>query len=192
MAGLIEVCARLHLLPGALCEQLQAVPEGHLRADQDRSGRIDNRTAGYRLCGEGTKGVRIECRIGGSDINPYLALRGTACCGPEGIEERVELDAADTGDVYGMEDVPPFRTRCARRPKPCATRNAAGSDGRLRSSITMSALRNGSRKSSTRRHRLGNRPRFRKVLRNMTRQSQMHLADRRFGLCRAPCLVARC
>src|SRR5690606_18448975 len=27
----------------------------------------DNRTAGFRLCGEGTKGVRIECRIGGAD-----------------------------------------------------------------------------------------------------------------------------
>ena len=34
----------------------------------------DNRTAGYRLCGEGTKGIRIECRVGGSDLNPYLAM----------------------------------------------------------------------------------------------------------------------
>ena len=33
----------------------------------------DNRTAGFRLCGEGTKAVRMECRIGGSDLNPYLA-----------------------------------------------------------------------------------------------------------------------
>ena len=33
---------------------------------------VDNRTAGYRLVGDGTKGVRIECRIPGSDINPYL------------------------------------------------------------------------------------------------------------------------
>ena len=33
----------------------------------------DNRTAGFRLCGEETKGVRVECRIGGADLNPYLA-----------------------------------------------------------------------------------------------------------------------
>ena len=26
---------------------------------------VDNRTAGFRLCGEGTKAVRVECRIGG-------------------------------------------------------------------------------------------------------------------------------
>ena len=30
---------------------------------------VDNRTAAYRLVGEGTKGVRIECRMPGSDIN---------------------------------------------------------------------------------------------------------------------------
>ncbi len=34
----------------------------------------DNRTAGYRLCGDGTKGIRVECRVGGSDLNPYLAM----------------------------------------------------------------------------------------------------------------------
>ena len=34
---------------------------------------VDNRTAGFPLCGEGTKGVRSKCRIGGSDLNPYLA-----------------------------------------------------------------------------------------------------------------------
>lgn len=33
----------------------------------------DNRTAGFRVCGTGTKAVRVECRIPGSDVNPYLA-----------------------------------------------------------------------------------------------------------------------
>ena len=35
---------------------------------------VDNRTAGFRLCGAGSKSVRVECRIGGSDMNPYLAI----------------------------------------------------------------------------------------------------------------------
>ena len=34
---------------------------------------VDNRTAGFRLCGEASRGVRVECRIGGPDLNPYLA-----------------------------------------------------------------------------------------------------------------------
>jgi glutamine synthetase len=68
-----EYAPEYHLFPGALCQQLQALPEGHLRADQDRVWSVDNRTASFRLCGDGTKGVRVECRIGGSDMNPYLA-----------------------------------------------------------------------------------------------------------------------
>ena len=61
---------------------------------------VDNRTAGFRLCGNGTKGVRVENRIGGSDMNPYLALAGQLASGLAGIEERLELEDAATGDVY--------------------------------------------------------------------------------------------
>jgi len=67
---------------------------------------IDNRTAGYRLVGDGTKGVRIECRIPGSDINPYLACAGQLAAGLTGIEEGLELAAPVKGDVYGMKRVP--------------------------------------------------------------------------------------
>jgi glutamine synthetase len=61
---------------------------------------VDNRTAGFRLCGEGTKGVRVECRIGGSDLNPYLAQAVMLAAGIKGIEEKLDLPAATTGDVY--------------------------------------------------------------------------------------------
>jgi glutamine synthetase len=61
---------------------------------------VDNRTAGFRLCGENTKGVRVECRIGGSDLNPYLAQAVMIAAGIKGIEEKMELAPATTGDVY--------------------------------------------------------------------------------------------
>lgn len=61
---------------------------------------VDNRTAGFRLCGEGTKGVRVECRIGGSDLNPYLAQAVTLAAGIKGLENKMTLAAAATGDVY--------------------------------------------------------------------------------------------
>ncbi len=67
---------------------------------------VDNRTAGYRLVGEGTKGVRIECRIPGSDMNPYLACAAQLAAGLAGIEEGLELADPVVGDVYGMDDVP--------------------------------------------------------------------------------------
>ncbi len=64
---------------------------------------VDNRTAGFRLCGEGTKGVRVECRIPGSDMNPYLAMAGLLAAGLAGIEEKMDLQPATTGDIYEAE-----------------------------------------------------------------------------------------
>jgi glutamine synthetase len=61
---------------------------------------VDNRTAGFRLCGDGTKAVRVECRVGGSDINPYLAMAAQLAAGIAGIEEELELAPAAKGDVY--------------------------------------------------------------------------------------------
>jgi len=60
----------------------------------------DNRTAGFRLCGAGTKGVRIECRIGGADLNPYLSFAALLAAGLAGIEQKLELEAPFTGDAY--------------------------------------------------------------------------------------------
>ena len=61
---------------------------------------VDNRTAGFRLCGEGTKGVRVECRIGGSDLNPYLAQAAMLAAGIKGIEDELDLPPATRGDIY--------------------------------------------------------------------------------------------
>ncbi len=67
---------------------------------------VDNRTAGFRLCGEGTKGVRVECRIGGSDMNPYLAQAALLAAGLQGIEDSLPAVPATTGDIYDAGDVP--------------------------------------------------------------------------------------
>ncbi|PJI92653.1 glutamine synthetase [Yoonia maricola] len=70
---------------------------------------VDNRTAGFRLCGDGTKGVRAECRIGGSDLNPYLAQAAMLAAGIKGIEDKMELAPPTKGDVYEdakAQDIP--------------------------------------------------------------------------------------
>ena len=61
---------------------------------------VDNRTAGFRLCGEGTKAVRVECRVGGSDLNPYLAMAAMLAAGIKGIEDKLELPPPTVGDAY--------------------------------------------------------------------------------------------
>jgi glutamine synthetase len=66
----------------------------------------DNRTAGFRLCGEGTKGIRIECRIGGADLNPYLAFAALIAAGLKGIDDKLELAPPFSGDAYGVAKLP--------------------------------------------------------------------------------------
>jgi glutamine synthetase len=61
---------------------------------------LDNRTAGFRVCGDGTKAVRVECRIGGADLNPYLACAALLAAGLAGIEGKMELEPEMQGDNY--------------------------------------------------------------------------------------------
>ncbi|EEW25611.1 glutamine synthetase family protein [Rhodobacter ferrooxidans] len=61
---------------------------------------LDNRTAGFRVCGAGTKAVRVECRIGGADLNPYLACAALLAAGLDGIEQKMELEPEARGDIY--------------------------------------------------------------------------------------------
>ncbi|MDH3636310.1 MAG: glutamine synthetase family protein [Gammaproteobacteria bacterium] len=61
---------------------------------------LDNRTAGYRVVADGTRNVRVECRVGGSDLNPYLAIAAQIAAGIAGIEEKLELEIEFKGDAY--------------------------------------------------------------------------------------------
>lgn len=61
----------------------------------------DNRTAGYRLVGAGTKSVRVECRVGGADLTPHLAYAALLAAGMAGIEQGLELEPEFFGDAYG-------------------------------------------------------------------------------------------
>jgi len=61
---------------------------------------LDNRTAGYRVVADGTRNVRIECRVGGSDLNPYLAIAAQIAAGIAGIDGELELEAEFKGDAY--------------------------------------------------------------------------------------------
>ena len=65
----------------------------------------DNRTAGFRVVGEGN-GLRIECRIAGADANPYLALAAALASGLAGIRNKIEPPEMFVGDVYQARNLP--------------------------------------------------------------------------------------
>jgi glutamine synthetase len=65
----------------------------------------DNRTAGFRVVGEGAS-LRIECRIPGADCNPYLALAASLASGLDGIANRIEPPECFVGDIYQARNLP--------------------------------------------------------------------------------------
>jgi glutamine synthetase len=65
----------------------------------------DNRTAGFRVVGQGAS-LRIECRIPGADCNPYLALAASLASGLDGIERRTEPPECFVGDIYAAKNLP--------------------------------------------------------------------------------------
>ncbi len=69
----------------------------------------DNRTAGFRVCGVQSKAIRVECRIPGSDVNPYLVCAALLAAGLTGIEEKMALEPEMKGDMYaagGVREIP--------------------------------------------------------------------------------------
>jgi glutamine synthetase len=65
----------------------------------------DNRTAGFRVVGEG-QSLRIECRVPGADCNPYLAFAAALASGLDGIEKGIDPPPMFEGDVYAAENLP--------------------------------------------------------------------------------------
>ena len=59
----------------------------------------DNRTCGYRVVGHG-KARRVETRIPGGDVNPYLAFAALIASGLHGIERELEAPPALEGNAY--------------------------------------------------------------------------------------------
>jgi glutamine synthetase len=62
----------------------------------------DNRTCSVRLVGHG-HGLRMENRLPGGDINPYLAVAGMVAAGLDGISRGLELEPALEGNAYASD-----------------------------------------------------------------------------------------
>ena len=83
----------------------------------------DNRTCGFRIVGHGSS-QRVETRIPGGDVNPYLAFAALIAAGLHGIEQGLELPPALEGNAYESD--------AERFPPRCATRSRRSRPGRWR------------------------------------------------------------
>ncbi len=60
---------------------------------------LDNRTCAVRLVGHGA-GARMENRVPGADVNPYLAIAAMLAGGLHGIEQELPLEDELVGNAY--------------------------------------------------------------------------------------------
>jgi len=63
---------------------------------------VDNRTVGLRVPDSGPEARRVENRLAGSDVNPYLAIAATLACGYLGIEEGLKAGDPIEGSAYDI------------------------------------------------------------------------------------------
>jgi glutamine synthetase len=61
---------------------------------------IDNRTVALRALPGESKSSRLETRVVGSDVNPYLAMAACLAAGLYGIKHKLKLQKETTGNGY--------------------------------------------------------------------------------------------
>jgi len=60
---------------------------------------VDNRTCALRLVGHGPA-LRVENRVPGGDVNPYLAVAAMIAAGLHGVDHELPLEEAFSGNAY--------------------------------------------------------------------------------------------
>ncbi len=63
---------------------------------------FDNRSCAFRVVGSG-ESLRVECRVGGADLNPYLATAALVAAGLHGIENELEMPEITSGNAYASD-----------------------------------------------------------------------------------------
>lgn len=62
----------------------------------------DNRTTGLRVPSSSPENRRIENRIGGADVNPYLSIAASLSCGFLGMKEKIEPSHPEDSNAYNL------------------------------------------------------------------------------------------
>ena len=98
IAGQMAHMEELTLLFAPTINSYKRYVEGSFAPTAIRWGR-DNRTCAFRLVGHGPS-LRLENRVPGGDVNPYLAVAGIIAAGMDGIERGLPLEPPLTGNAY--------------------------------------------------------------------------------------------
>jgi glutamine synthetase len=98
LAGQLACLRELTLFKAPNINSYKRYAEGSFAPTAVAWGR-DNRTCSMRVIGEGHS-LRIESRLPGGDVNPYLALAAMIASGLHGIDNELALEPALEGNAY--------------------------------------------------------------------------------------------
>jgi len=98
VAGLLSGCSDLALLFAPNINSYKRFAKGSFAPTAVAWGR-DNRTCALRLVGQNSS-LRIENRLPGGDVNPYLALAGMIAAGLFGVDNDLPLPDPIRGNAY--------------------------------------------------------------------------------------------
>ncbi|MFV2111467.1 glutamine synthetase family protein [Micromonospora sp. LOL_025] len=98
LAGLLATMREFSLLFAPNINSYKRYQPGSFAPTALRWG-TDNRTCALRLVGHG-QGMRVENRVPGADVNPYLAIAALVAGAVHGIERELELGEECTGNAY--------------------------------------------------------------------------------------------
>jgi glutamine synthetase len=104
IAGLLAALRELTLLFAPTINSYKRYADGSFAPTAVAWG-PDNRTCALRLVGHGPS-LRVECRVPGGDVNPYLALAGLVAAALNGVTESAELPPPVTGNAYAVAGLP--------------------------------------------------------------------------------------
>jgi glutamine synthetase len=98
IAGQLACLADLTLLLAPNVNSYKRFTPGSFAPTSIAWGR-DNRTCALRVVGHGPS-LRVENRVPGGDVNPYLALAALIAAGLHGIEQELPLEEEFVGNAY--------------------------------------------------------------------------------------------
>ncbi|MEV0809511.1 glutamine synthetase family protein [Micromonospora sp. NPDC050200] len=98
LAGLLDTMRELSLFFAPNVNSYKRYQPGSFAPTALRWG-TDNRTCALRLVGHGP-GMRVENRVPGADVNPYLAIAALVAGAVHGIERELELGEECRGNAY--------------------------------------------------------------------------------------------
>lgn len=102
MAGLLATLPDLTLLIAPNVNSYKRFVSGSFAPTALAWGH-DNRSCALRVVGHEPSSLRVECRVPGGDVNPYLALAAITAGGLYGIEEGLELEPEFVGNAYNSD-----------------------------------------------------------------------------------------